>query len=725
MGRKQFILLQIATIEDLVYYRFMVKHVIAYIHTHWDREWYREFEIFRMRLLRVFDNVLDLLSRNKIPSFYFDGQVCALEDYLKMRPDKRELIETLIRHKRLFVGPFYCLVDEFLTDKKAFEKNLEIGLKFAQDLGCEDFIGYLADTFGHSQNIQEILMDFGIDKCIVWRGCNDSIPAEFKWNGINTVNLVRGYFHDAFSMDTDVETKAAAIKHDLDLIAEKSGDILLYPIGADHLGVETNLIEQISEINELLKDEYEILLGTPFDYFNAIEERFENFEWNDELRDNTKTFTLQGCYSSRLDLKKENVESSYMLDLADRFVKYHNEQENYAALIEYGYKMLLQNQAHDSICGCSTDDVHRENLIRYKKIKQVACGIIDELKFKYDYDERKIVNLSDKTFTGYIEFESAENMPEFRFLSSSKGFPSNLLADTQRIPITEDYTTINRYLAQAEDVLPQDEGYLTPILETNTTLRVSESFIENSEICLQIIDKSVLINGTKFLITDYVDLGDSYNNAPDKNDAGCQFEVVRTKVVMNTPQRAILKINFEGKWDAISMYVTLDSNAHYLKLNFEWENSRRDHMLCTKFILKEPIKEVFSEDLNSIIKRTFEPNYNIRENLPEKRGVEVKTNTAPMQRGLFIDEEVNNIGIVTKGLTQYEVYENNLLIPILRATGQISNPTNPARTTPAGPPIEVKDLQMLGANTAEMYVFFGSQSTFENTLNQVYNYMIA
>ena len=38
------------------------KQVIAYVHTHWDREWYREFEVFRLRLLRVFDHVLDMLE---------------------------------------------------------------------------------------------------------------------------------------------------------------------------------------------------------------------------------------------------------------------------------------------------------------------------------------------------------------------------------------------------------------------------------------------------------------------------------------------------------------------------------------------------------------------------------------------------------------------------------------------------------------------------------------
>ena len=142
------------------------------------------------------------------------------------------------------------------------------------------------------------------------------------------------------------------------------------------------------------------------------------------------------------------------------------------------------------------------------------------------------------------------------------------------------------------------------------------------------------------------------------------------------------------------------------------------------FELPSPIKTVFSEDMNTLIKRTFNPNYNIRKHLPKERGIEVMTNSAPMQRGLLIDEQENNIGIITKGLTQYEVYKNNLYIPLLRSTGIISNPQNPARTTPAGPPIETPDLQMLGENKAEFYVFFGNQNTFEDVVSNIYNYII-
>ncbi len=704
-----------------MYHNFMTKQVIAYLHTHWDREWYREFEIFRMRLLRVFDNILNLLENCIIPSFYFDGQVSALEDYLEMRPEKEELVRKLIQEKKLFIGPFYCLVDEFLTDKTCFSKNLEIGLKIAHKYGCEDFIGYLADTFGHSQNVTEILHEYGIDKCIVWRGCGD-IPAEFKWCGTDTVNLIRGYFNDIFCQNIDIAAKAKFLKKELDLIAEKSSEYILLPLGGDHLGINECITEEIKQINQILQDEYEITLGSPFDYFNKVQDKFNNFVWNDELRDNSKTFTLQGCYSSRLDLKRLNIECTYKLDLASKFAKQQGTKK-YDTLIDWGYKLLIQNQAHDSICGCSIDDVHRENEIRYKKILQIANGIIDELKFENHFEEKKVINLSYKCFSGVIEFETSTVQEGYEKLSTRKGFESELLANTLRVPITEDYKTLYTYMAEVDEIEPNEVEYIMPVVK-ESDLCVKENFIGNSKINLRIEDGQIFINGINFSLINYADLGDSYNFGPDKNDDGKTFNILRTRILMNTSLRVSLRIDFEGAWDIIPLIVSLNRGDAFFKFDFDWENTRKNHLLCAVFCLNNPIHEVFSEDMNKLIKRKFAPEYNIRKYLPKTRGLEAKNNTAPMQRGLLIDEEGNNIGIVTKGLTQYEVSDNRICVPLLRATGQISNPYNPARTTPAGPPLEVIDLQMLKRCKAEFYVFFGNENAFEDVLNKVYSYII-
>lgn len=634
----------------------MKKQVIAYLHTHWDREWYREFEVFRLRLLRVFDNVLDMLENNKIPSFYFDGQVSALLDYLEIRPEKEELVRKFIAEKKLYIGPCYTLVDEFLTDKTVFEKNLEIGLKISKDFGCTDFIGYLADTFGHSQNIPKIFKDFGIDKCVVWRGCGD-IPSEFSFNGINTVNLIRGYFMDIFSAPMTIEKKAEWLKGNLDKIAEKSGNYLLLPIGADHLGVEPDITEQIEKVNTLLED-YKIKLSNPFEYFELVKDNFKQFEWNDELRDNSKTFILQGSYSARLKLKQYNVKCTYLLEQADKLQKKYGKEYN--SIIEYAYKLLLKNQAHDGICGCSTDLVHRENVTRYEKIIQIANSIIEELRLKYNFKTPIM--------------ESKDLLPEYKVIGKHFGVENSLLYDTQKIPVTEDFTDIY-------------------------TLKYSPAV--KPQINFEVKNGKIRIGNVEMEFVRFNDEGDTYNFGAVADDIGEKAEIYSFK-------NNIIKTSFFD--------IQVEQNEELVNFKIEWDNKLKNKLWQVKFNLKSPVTETYSEDLNSIIKREFDANYDMREHLPKVRGIEVKTNFAPMQR--YVGTQ--GFGVITKGLTEYEVKEKSLLITLLRSTGVISNPKNPSRSTPAGPPIEVPEAQQLGINFAEFSVGFFEPENYQKYINIVF-----
>lgn len=634
----------------------MKKTVIAYLHTHWDREWYREFEVFRLRLLRVFDNVLELLENNKIPSFYFDGQVGALLDYLEIRPEKEQIIRKFIAEKKLFIGPFYTLIDEFLTDKTVFEKNLEIGLKISKDFGCTDFIAYFADTFGHSKNIPNILQKFGIDKCVVWRGCGD-IPSEFTFNGIDTVNLIRGYFMDIFSAPMTIEQKAQWLKGNLDKIAAKSKDYLLLPIGADHLGVEPDIAEQINKFNSLLND-YEIKLSNPFEYFELVKDNFKQFEWNDELRDNSLTFILQGSFSARMKLKQYNVKCTYLLEQADKLQKKYGSQ--YSAIIEYAYKLLLQNQAHDGIYGCSTDLVHRENITRYEKIIQIANTIIEELRFKYNFKTPVM--------------QSKELIPEYKVISKHFWVENSLLYDTQKIPVTEDFTDIY-------------------------TLKYSPAV--KPEISFEVKNGKIRIGQLEMEFVRFKDEGDTYNFGAVEDDKGEKAEIYSFK-------NNIIKTNFFD--------IHVEIQGELVNFKIEWDNKFKNKLWQVKFNLKSPVTETFSEDLNTIIRREFDPDYDMRKHLPKTRGIEVKTNFAPMQR--FVGTQ--GFGIITKGLTEYEVKEKSLLITLLRSTGVISNPKNPSRTTPAGPPIEVPDAQQLGYNCAEFSVGFFKTENYQKYIDMVY-----
>ena len=637
----------------------MKKQVIAYLHTHWDREWYREFEVFRLRLLRVFDNVLNLLETNKIPSFYFDGQVSALLDYLEIRPEKEKIVRKFIKEKRLFIGPFYTLVDEFLTDRTAFEKNLQIGLKISKDFGCTDFIGYLADTFGHSQNVPKILKEFGIDKCVVWRGCGD-IPAEFTFNGINTVNLIRGYFMDIFSAPMTIEKKAEWLKDNLDKIAKKSGDYLLLPIGADHLGIEPDIKEQIEKVNELLID-YKIRLSSPFEYFELVKDNFKQFEWNDELRDNSLTFILPGSYSARLKLKQYNVKCTYLLEQADKLQKKYGSK--YDSIIEYAYKLLLKNQAHDGICGCSTDLVHRENITRYEKIIEIANTIVEELRLKHNFKTPIM--------------QSKDLLPEYKVISKHFGVENSILYDTQKIPVTEDFTDIY-------------------------TLKYSPAV--KPQINFEVKNGKIRIGNIEMEFVRFKDEGDTYNFGAVAGDVGEKAEIYSFK-------NNIIKTSFFD--------VQVEFLEELINFKIEWDNNLKNKLWQVKFNLKKPVAETYSEDMNSIINRKFDPEYDMRKHLPKVRGIEVKTNFAPMQR--YVGAQ--GFGIITQGLTEYEVKGKSLLVTLLRSTGVISNPKNPSRSTPAGPPIEVLEAQQLGHNTAEFSVGFFEPENYKKYIDIIYPQM--
>lgn len=712
----------------------MKKKVIAYLHTHWDREWYREFEVFRLRLLNVFDNVLDSLEKWKIPCFYFDGQTSAIEDYLELRPEKEKLIRELIKQKKLFIGPCYTLVDEFLTYEKAFRKNLEIGLKYARGLGCKDFIGYFADTFGHSKNVPLILKEFGIDKAIVWRGCPDEIPSEFMFNGVQTVNLIRGYFNDIFSSNLSINDKCDLLKLHLDKIAQKSSDVLLMPIGADHLGIPDDIAEQIKEANRILKD-YEIEFSSPFRYFELVKNNFK-FVYDNELRDNSKTFILPGSYSARTKLKQYSLECSHKLLVANKFQLFAQRKyktKSYDSVIEYAYKLLLQNHAHDSICGCSVDEVHEENITRYKKILQIADAIIKELKTSIG-EPSLIINLSNRNYSGVVEFESCQKFSsdECQLISKRKGFENKLLYDTERIPVTEDYKTIYTYLTEVEcktpsRVLSRPNKFQCKIIYP-LDLKVADERLENSNVALivesgkiNVIDKRSKIIYKDFLtFVDFKDKGDTYNFGPDVNDKGSTSTIISSKVLRKGKLQCAMEIKFKIKNTILNTEVSLNKNSNLLKFKINWNNKAKNHLLQAQFNLKAPVEKTVSQDLGNFIERTFDPDYDIRKNLPKTKGLEAKTNTAPMNS--YVGAQ--GVNFVTKGLCEYEVKKNSILITLLRSIGIISNPNNPARTTPAGPPIEVEGAQQLGQNDAEIFICFNNLENWEKTMNEIFPQII-
>ena len=144
-------------------------HIVA--HSHWDREWYKSFEQFRAMLVEMVDDLLELLRRDDgFRSFTLDGQTVVIEDYLAVRPGKREEIAKLIGEGRIVTGPWYILPDEFLVSAESTVRNLMTGIRMAGSFGHAMTVGYIPDSFGHIAMMPAILRGFGIGTALVYRG---------------------------------------------------------------------------------------------------------------------------------------------------------------------------------------------------------------------------------------------------------------------------------------------------------------------------------------------------------------------------------------------------------------------------------------------------------------------------------------------------------------------------------------------------------------------------
>ncbi|MEZ5177893.1 MAG: hypothetical protein R2746_06300 [Acidimicrobiales bacterium] len=98
-------------------------------HTHWDREWYKPYPVFRMQLVELLDGLLPQLSADdSYAHFQLDGQMAVVDDYLELRPGQRATLAELNATGRLTMGPWYTLPDEFLVSGETLVRDLRLGL---------------------------------------------------------------------------------------------------------------------------------------------------------------------------------------------------------------------------------------------------------------------------------------------------------------------------------------------------------------------------------------------------------------------------------------------------------------------------------------------------------------------------------------------------------------------------------------------------------------------
>jgi hypothetical protein len=157
-------------------------HVVS--NTHWDREFRRTFEKTRRRLLTMMDVTLDILERDPAyHSFTLDGHSIMLDDYLELRPERREQVERFIRTGRLVIGPWYTLPETMSISHEALARNFLRGRRMMERYGAPaGTVAYTPASWGQTGQLPQILNNFGLTRAMFYRGISHhESDAEFRW----------------------------------------------------------------------------------------------------------------------------------------------------------------------------------------------------------------------------------------------------------------------------------------------------------------------------------------------------------------------------------------------------------------------------------------------------------------------------------------------------------------------------------------------------------------
>ncbi|EGP4728457.1 TPA: alpha-mannosidase [Enterococcus faecium] len=444
----------------------MKKKVYIISHSHWDREWYMAYEQHHMRLIELIDDLLELFEVDpSFNSFHLDGQTIILDDYLQVRPEKRQAIQQAINEGKLRIGPFYILQDDFLISSESNVRNMLIGMEESRKWGTPVMLGYFPDTFGNMGQTPQLMKQAGISAAAFGRGVKpigfdnqvleaenySSQYSEMWWKGPDQTAIFGLLFANWYSNGNEIPVeKEAALAFWKQKLADAeqyaSTNHLLMMNGVDHQPVQKDISKAIHLANELFPD-YEFIHSNFTDYLEAIQkdvpEDLGSVEGELTSQETDGWYTLANTASARVYLKQWNTKVQRQLEnITEPLATMAYEVSgNYPHdQLDYAWKTLMQNHPHDSICGCSVDSVHREMIPRFEKADEVGkylaqdsleqlTAAIDTTGFPKDSFPFVIVNTAGMDKTG--EAEITIELERKRF---AEGIPEQLYQELENLP---------------------------------------------------------------------------------------------------------------------------------------------------------------------------------------------------------------------------------------------------------------------------------------------------
>lgn len=702
-------------------------HIIP--HSHWDREWYMPFEKHRIRLIDLFDNLIQVMEENEDYTYYhMDGQFIVVEDYLEIRPQMKERLFRLIRAGRIQIGPWYQLQDEYLTSGEANVRNMLYGIRFCREIGAEPVhSGYFPDSFGNVSQAPQIVRGFGFDNAIFGRGVNDIgtdnevvkqsgvTKSELIWrapDGSEVIGVMfANWYHNAMELPSDPEALKQRLKN---IVAATSRfattDHLLGMNGCDHQPIQMNLHEVIKLANEV-QDDVIVKQSNFGEYIEEIRKNKDNlsvFEGEIAGQLTSGRNLLINTASARVDIKQDNHDAQHLLErIAEpvSVVSMLNGGKYKQDFFTYAWRKLMQNHPHDSICSCSCDEIYDEMKQRFAKA--IACteglrdGSLDYLAATIDTShadgDRAIVVLSlepnDSIVTVHanVDFDKNDDVDAISiFDENGNQIPAEvkLIRNQFTYTLPDDRFRQPKYVDRFEvcmQVKTHGIGYHVFAVKKqsstqNCAVAYGKDFMENEFVRVQFNEngtfnltnkRSGRVYANQNLFEDAKDCGNLYNYWPVDGDTPITNANTKATITTDhvTPFSVTFKVEVSLPIDAdITTYVTLSDKIARADIKTVICNRAEDHRIRALFDSEIQTTTVLAEGQFDLVRRNIEP----------AQTWQIPYNTQRDQAFVTLETEQGGdaLMVANRGLCEYEILrngKNTIAITLLRCIGQIGD----------------------------------------------------
>jgi alpha-mannosidase len=355
--------------------------VVLVPHTHWDREWYEPFQVFRLRLVDVFDDVVTRAEADGDFRFTIDGQMAAVDDYLEIRPECRARVSALVARGQLAVGPWHILLDEFLCSGETIVRNLELGWRGASALGGPMPVGYLPDMFGHCAQMPQILARAGIGHACLWRGVPAGVDRHaFRWvapdgSAVRVEYLFDGY-GNALHLFALPERLGTAVAAYCEATRYRFGDdALLGMLGTDHSAPRSDLMRLVRDHDGPAA----LTVATLAEYVSSYPPGGIGLpEVVGEMRSHARGNILPGVISVRVELKQAMAGAERMMAQAESVAAQWS-ADPYRGFVDLAWRRIVESSAHDSVTGCGVDETATQVAARLAEATQIGRAVRDRV----------------------------------------------------------------------------------------------------------------------------------------------------------------------------------------------------------------------------------------------------------------------------------------------------------------------------------------------------------